>query len=297
MKRTIVWCGVFVTSLMVCRCEQLQAGVTSEAVEQTAKFIMKNFGREVAEEGAEAFAKRLAMFGAQYGDEGLKAVQKAGPSAMKAATEAGEFAPEVLSLISKYGDEAFIAATDPQMLRLVRNLGDDAAEAAVRHGRVAVPICEEYGSAGAKALNQLSAQNGRRLGIMASDGTLKMIGKAEQVMGLLQRSGDKAAAFVWENKGSLAVATVALTFWATPDPFIAGTKKLIIDPMKNVASELEEEIKKELGPNTDWTTVIVVLSLLSALFAYPLFRPFIELSLMVADWIGSKRSQSRKRTR
>lgn len=268
----------------------LVAGVASEAVEQTYKYALRRFGREVAEEGAEAFGGRLARFAAEHGDDGLRAVRQSGPSALRVVREAGEHGPEACRLLGRYGDEALEVAADPRMLEVVRRSGDDAAEAFVKHGRVARPICEQYGAAGARALNRVSPRNATRLGIMAEEGSLARIGRAEDVFALVERSGDKALDFLWRHKGTLAVGTVAAAFWANPDAFLDGAQELVIAP----TAQARHTIADGIAGRTNWTVVICGVIAALCLYFTPLLRTVGKLLDGLVRRLGARVLNSSK---
>src|ERR1017187_7926879 len=81
------------------------AGLGGKAAAELAEFVMKKFGKEVAEEGAEKLAGRIASAGARHGDDVLAAVRKVGPKALGLADEAGENAPRVIRFLTRHGDD------------------------------------------------------------------------------------------------------------------------------------------------------------------------------------------------
>jgi len=51
------------------------AGVASETVEETTQIVLRKFSKEVGEETAQTLSGRIAKVSAEYGADGLVAVQ------------------------------------------------------------------------------------------------------------------------------------------------------------------------------------------------------------------------------
>jgi hypothetical protein len=203
-----------------------RAGVPGKAVQEATEFLMKRFGKEVAGEGAQRLASRIASAAARHGDDVLGAVRKVGPSALRMVDQAGERAPQVMRLLSRYGDDAARVLSRPKGMALFARYGDNAASVLIRHQGVAEPLVERVGLPAVEALGAVGARGGRRLAMMAEGGELAALGRTPEVMGVIARYGDPAMDFVWRNKGALAVGTTLSAFLVNPQPFIDGTAQV-----------------------------------------------------------------------
>lgn len=234
---------VAIIPVQVARADKLKAA------RELAELAIKKFGGEAAQEGSERLAARLAEAAARHGDEALDAVRAVGPRALTLADDAGEHAPHVLKLLTRYGDEASAVASDPAALELISRFGDDAAEIMIRHKGIAKPLMEEFGGAAAGALGNLGPQGARRLAMFADSGALAATGKSEEMLAVIQRFGDRAMDFIWKNKAGLAVAAGLAAFLADPEPFLDGTATLgskAMDGGADIIGSLAEHAVKPL---------------------------------------------------
>jgi hypothetical protein len=261
MKRMCLCSALLIATVLVV---PAAADVKTAAVRETTEFVMKKFGKEAAEEGAELLSKRIGVLAAKHGDDALTAVKNVGPRALRAAEEAGEQGGVALQAMARYGDDGLEwVAKSPKGLGLAAKYGDDAAAALAKHKQVAEPLVEQFGNAGAKALRAVDAQSGRRLAMMAGDGELKQIGRTEQLLDVVAHYGDKAADFIWRNKGALAVGTVLTAFLADPQPFLDGTR----DFSQIVAENAVKPLAQGFAAGVDWTVLSVVVVMVVALVA------------------------------
>lgn len=237
------------------------AGAASGAVRETTEIVMRKFGKEVAEESAEAVSKRVAEAGAKFGEEGLEAMSKVGPRAFgKITIEAGEHAPAVVKLTAKYGEQAVWVVSKPRGLAVFVKYGEEAATAVMKHPGIAEGAVEQLGVPAARALNAVGGAQARRLGMMIEDGAIKTGEQSAGLLGVVAKYGDKAMEFIWKNKGALAITAGLTAFLHDPEPFIQGTKDLVVEGVKPVGIEIARR--------TNWTPVMIagVLSC-AALFA------------------------------
>jgi len=226
------------------------AGVASGAIRETTEVVMRKFGKEVAEESAEAVSKRVAEAGAKFGEEGLEAIGKVGPRAFgKITIEAGEHAPQVVKLTAKYGDQAVWVISKPRGLAVFVKYGEEGATAIMKHPGVAEGAVESLGVPAARALNAVSGGQARRLGMMIDDGTIKTGEQSAGLLDVVAKYGDKGMEFVWQHKGALAVTATLATFLKNPEPFIQGTKDLVVEAVKPVGMEVARR--------TNWTPVLI----------------------------------------
>ncbi|HQU46288.1 MAG TPA: hypothetical protein PK867_25975, partial [Pirellulales bacterium] len=135
----------------------VQAGVASKVMQEAVEFTTRKFSKEVAEEGVERLATKMSSLAARHSDEVVaQAFKRVGPRTSKLVSEAGEHGDDVLRLLARHGDAAIPLATRKTSLGLVRQFGEEAGDACVKHGTIAEPIVEQFGSTGAKALTTVS---------------------------------------------------------------------------------------------------------------------------------------------
>jgi hypothetical protein len=216
------------------------------AARQLAEWTLRKFTGKATQEGTEALSKRIMVAAARHGDDLVSAaVRKSGMKALSLADEAAEHAPRVLRFIGKYGDEGAALLTKKSIKLLA--LGDEAAAALIRHKGVAEPLLESYGSSAVKALASVAPRGGRRLAMMAG-GDLAAIGRTPELLAVIARHGDRAMAFVWENKVLLAGGAALAAFLADPEPFINGTAVLGHAVSENVIKPAAAAVTGTLGP-------------------------------------------------
>jgi hypothetical protein len=223
------------------------AGLGSKAAGELVEFLTKKFGKEAVGEGAEKLAGRLMKAAARHGDDVLLAVKKVGPKAIGLVDEAGENAPQMIRLLTHYGDDAARALSRPRGMALVVRYGDDAARALIKHKGIAEPLLDSMGMPAVKAINALGPQAGRRLAMMAGD-DLAAIGRTPELLEVIARHGDKAMDFVWKHKGVLAGSTALAAFLRDPESFINGTKDLSRAVSENVIKPAAVAVADTLKP-------------------------------------------------
>ncbi|MBS0263102.1 MAG: hypothetical protein JSS02_14255 [Planctomycetes bacterium] len=246
------------------------AGVRSKAVQEAVEFVSKKFGKEAAEEGIELLSSKMVRLAAQHGDDVVvTAFKKVGPRAGKIVSEVGEQNSGLaLRLLAKHGDEAVAIVGKRSALGAVARYGDDAAEAILKHGSVGEQLVETFAREGAEALVKVTPQNGRRLAMLAADGTMK-----PELMSVVTRYGDEACEFIWRNKGALATGAVLATFVASPEPYLEGTQQLVSTVAEAAVKPLADVprvVAAEAAANTNWTPIVVCL--------------FVGLGLWVWRW-------------
>lgn len=215
----IVLIGVCLSAMAPGMC---RADVGGKVLREALEYATRKFGKEMVEEGAERVASRTGKLAAHHGDDLVSAaIRKAGPQAGRLATEAGEHGGSVLRVLARHGSDGAAALSRPGAMSLVGRFGDDAAEALVRHGKVGEEVIETFGETGAKALTQVTEQNGRRLAMLAKNGTLK-----PELLDVVRQHGDTACDFIWANKGALAVGATLTTFVTSPEAFLDGSAEL-----------------------------------------------------------------------
>ena len=267
-------------------CQAALAGGKARAVREAAEFLMKRFGKEVAEESVETLAAKISKYSAKYGDDAIEAIRKVGPRGFKLLDDAGENAPHVARLLKRYGGDAVRIVSKPRSLALVAKYGDEAAEAMIDHPGIAAPLIETLGQPAVAALRNVSPQNARRITMMMDDGTLTKAGRADELLQVIGKYGDRAADFVWKHKGAIAVSAVAASFLADPEPYIDGTRDLAevaVQPFDSAA----KEVGRGVGEGTQWTVVIVGVAIC--------FVALVALRQAMPRIRSSKRRTSRRR--
>lgn len=239
-----------------------RAGVTSKAAKEAAEFVLRKFGKEAEAHGLQTLTKRIESLGLKYGDDALAAVKKVGPRALNYIDEAGETGLQSAKLLAHYGDDAVWIVRKQSRLAMFSKYGDDAARAMMKHGQIAEPLITSLGKPAATALRSVSPRNARRLAMMAEDGTLAGIGRTEALLAVIGKYGDRAMAFVWRNKGALAVAGALAAFLANPEPFIDGTVELT----KAAGESIVKPLATEIGRGTNWTFVLPTLAAIAGVF-------------------------------
>jgi hypothetical protein len=245
MRKVLLLCTLaFIGGTITCF-----ASVKSDTAREAAEYILERFGKEVGEKGVQTLTEEITVYGTKYGDEAIEAIRKAGPRTFKLLDDAGENAPEVIGLLNRYGNDAVWVASKPRNLAIFVRHGDEAAEAMIKHPGIAAPAIEKFGVPAATAIRNVSGQNARRIAMMADDGTLVASGKASEILEIVGRHGDRAADWVWRNKGFLAVATVATAFVADPEPFINGTVEVVKVGGEALVRPVAEEAAKAINWN------------------------------------------------
>jgi hypothetical protein len=256
------WMILAVNLLFVVMADRAAANLTSKAVKETAEYLLKNFGRDVGEEGLEKLAARIEKLAARHGDEALEAVRKVGPKALKLADEAGEQGAVAVRVLARYGDEgAQFVVSRPPAMKLVAQYGDDAAEVLVKHKDIAEPVIEKFGASAVRALKNVDANNGRRIARMLDEGDFAKIGGTSELLDVVGKYGDKGMTFVWNHKAALAVSAGLAAFLADPGPFIDGARDLTAVVAENTVGALAQapaELAKEAAKTTNWTLVTIV---------------------------------------
>lgn len=225
------------------------AGAKSKAAQEAAEYVIRKFGRQAAEEGAEKLAARIESLAAKYGDDVARAARKGGPRALRAIEKSGQYGSQTAELLARRGDEALWIVENPQRLKLLASYGDDAAEAMLKHKGLAEPLLTSFKQPAGKALAALDGQNARRLSMLAESGELAKIGRSDALLDVIGRFGDRGMNFVWRNKKTLAVGAALAAFLADPQPFIDGTSQLA----ENFVRPVAESVGGEIARRANWT--------------------------------------------
>lgn len=228
---------------------------------EAAEYVMRKFGKEAAEVGVETLTRKIEALAVNYGDEVFLAVRKVGPRALRISEEAGEFGLESVKLMARYGDDAIWVVAKKNRLAIFAKYGDEAAESMMKHGEIAEPLLTSFGKPAAGALKAVSSQNGRRLAMLAEDGQLAKIGRTPELLEVVAKYGDRAADFIWRNKGALTVAVALTAFLANPKPFLDGATditKIVAENAVKPLADVPGQVASQAAKNTNWTVVLAI---------------------------------------
>lgn len=243
--------GIAVVALLLTSApgSAVQAGVASKAIQEAVEFTTRKFSREVAEEGTERLASKMSALAARHSDEVVvQAFKRVGPRAGKLVSEAGEHGDDLLRLLARHGDAAIPLATRKTSLGLVREFGEEAGEACVKHGTIAEPIIEQFGAAGAKALTKVSDRSARQLAMLTQEGTLK-----PEMIDVVIRYGDKACAFIWNNKATIAGGAVLASFLANPEPYLNSAEAVAAKTLDVTVKPMADQAARRIN----WTAIVL----------------------------------------
>jgi len=275
MKSTAGWIVIAVAMPMaLLMTAALEASPLTIAAREAADTVMQKFGREAASEGVEKLAVRLESLATKYGDDALVAARRVGPRGVAAIESAGPQAALAARILSREGDRALSLVDDASRLQLAAKYGDDATEALIRHQSVAKPLIETLDAPAAKALSQISSQNGVRLAILADTGELAKLGKTDALLEIVGRYGNRAMEFIWNNKGALAVTAGMTAFIADPEGFLNGTRHLAQVVGENVIAPSVGAVAEHVAPHVNWT--LVTLIMVATLATYNLLKYYIR---------------------
>jgi hypothetical protein len=206
-----------------------------EASELAGKKGLQFLAKEAREEGAEFLGKKAAGAVARSGlQEGAELAARKGAQAIGRKVVA-----EGVESVGKVAGKAALS------------LSDDAASAISKHGSaVAAPLIGKFGDDGAKAILKLSPRNARRMTMMTDE--LAASGRGSDLLAVVAEKGDAAAGWLWRNKGSVAVGSVAVAFLANPEAFLSAGESVattaITSTTQDVAKPLIEQTAKHVAP-------------------------------------------------
>lgn len=236
---------------------------TGSTIRDAVDWVTRKFARSADTEAADVLAAKLTRLSSEHGDDAINAFRKVGPDALRYADEAGEHAARALGLMARHGEEGLWIVRDARRLGLTAKFGDDAATAMLRHRGIAEPVIEQFGAPAARLLSRVDPQQARRMAILTETGDLARTGRAQELLQVMEKHGDRAADFIWRHKGPLAIAATLGVFLANPEPFIDGTRDLASIAVAPVATAAGEGIR-QVAATTHWTTVLVTALILAA---------------------------------
>jgi hypothetical protein len=246
----------------------------SRAAGEVAEYVLQRFGRQAVREGTEALARKIEAAAARHGDEVFTAVRKVGPRALPLVEEAGAHGRQAAQVLARHGEPgAAWVVSRPAAMKLVARHGDEAAAVLVKHAGVAEPVLEGFGAPAVRALAEVGPQGGRRLAMLMADGDLARIGRTPEVLEVIAKYGDRAADFVWKNKGALAVGATLTAFLAKPEAFLnvaQGVSQTVAESAVRPLAEAPGKAVEGVAKNTNWTVVFSVVGL--ALVGFAILR-------------------------
>ncbi len=229
-----------------------RADAKSKAALAVAEELTARFGSK-AGKSLPALAEKIESYVARYGEDALVAIRRVGPEAFALVDEAGVNGPRAIRILATYGEEgATNILRRPKALAHFTRYGEDAGAVLVKHPAVAESLIERGGPSGVKALEAVTTRNGRRVA-MLMEGDLGKVARSTELLDVIAKYGDRAAQFIWENKGSLAIGTTLAAFLANPEPFLDGTKEMAKIAGETTARPLAEGV----AHGTNWTVVVL----------------------------------------
>ena len=223
-------------------------GVPTSLLRETGEAIAKNLGLSGAKQVDEVvLAVEKAIV--KHGDDALPVIRAAGPAGMEALETAGKKAPEIIKLYAKRGDTCLWVISEPKKLAIFLKHGDSAAEALLKHQGIADNLLGQVGAKVLPSMEKLTHEGGQMLGMAAKHGVFEKTSRSGELLDVVAKFGDKAMAFIWRNKGPLAVTATLTAFLNNPEPFIDGTQNLITGAVVPIG--------KEIAQRTNWTPVMI----------------------------------------
>jgi hypothetical protein len=233
--------------------EAAAQGPRAQAAREAAEYVVSRFGGRAG--NAARLATRIERYAAAHGDDMLRAVRRVGPEAFALVDAAGAQGARAAGLLARHGERgaAHVLSRPRGMAQFLR-YGDEAAEALVRHPGVAEPLVERAGLTAVKAFNAVGPQAGRRVAI-ALEGELAQCGRHPELLAVIAKFGERAAAFVWDNKGALAAGAVLAAFLADPEPFLDGARQLAAAAVESAAEHVAAPLAREAARGVSWGLV------------------------------------------
>lgn len=220
----------------------------SAAARRAAREVVETFGRE-AVEAAEPRVLRLIE---AYGDDAAKVLRKVGPAGVQTLEK---FGASGLRILATWGDDGLrvLAFEGDAAVTALARYGDDAVQFMIRHPGVGRDLLTQFG---AQVLRpRLSTEGFRTLGRLSEP--IRSSGRAAEILGVVEKFGDRACDFLWRNKGTIFLASVLTAFLNDPQPYLDGARQLLVQPASDA---LQGAVA-----GTNWTLVVIVAMLLSSL--------------------------------
>ena len=201
---------------------------TAKLAKETVEQLRIKFPKEVAEHGVEGLARKIEVMVNRHGDEVFLAVQRVGPRSLPLIEHAGVHAKQAIDLMARFGDRAIWVVGKEHRLAISARLGEDAAEAMIKHLAMAEPLLLSLERPAASALNAISSFYAIQLVIMFEKGELAQIGRTPDLLAVIAKFGDQAMEYIWNNKAALTGAAALTLFLAHPGSSIESNKTALI---------------------------------------------------------------------
>lgn len=224
---------------------QGQSAPVPRATRELLELCRNRFSHEIAEEGIGRLEPRVAAAVQRFGDDAVVAVRQAGPKIGLALIE--RHGPPAARILERFGDDgARLLATEGETaVRLYAAHGEDAIRVMLQHRGIGGTVVSAFGREGIRAARSLSPDGAVHLVTLAPQ--IRASSRAGEILGVIERYGDRACAFLWRNKGVVFSTALLAAFLSDPEPYLIGTRQLVIDPAA--------EVGLEAARRTDWTLV------------------------------------------
>lgn len=188
---------VMAVSLMSGSAHALFGRVAEKAMKETIQYTAKKFGINLFSESGELFAKKAGQFIARHGDDGIRALRKAGPDIIELSARHGS---DAVRVCATHSDSAarYLAKNMDLALPVWRKFGKRGTELMVRHPGFAEPLLKQFGKKGLRVGEKLSSESLERFLILSS----KAVSKKEKAVLLddVLKWGDEILEFLWRHK-------------------------------------------------------------------------------------------------
>jgi hypothetical protein len=247
----------------------LRADVRSTLAREVAEATVARFGAKAASKGVPALAAKIEAYAAKYGDDAFNAIRRVGPRTFQIVDGAGANGAKAMRVLALHGEAgATCVLNRPAAMAQFLRFGEEGAAVLVKHPGIAERVVERAGLPAVKAMAAVGPQNGRRIAMMM-EGELGQMPRSVEILDVIARYGDRAAVFVWENKGALTVGTALTAFLLQPEPFIDGTRditKAAGEAVLRPLAEVPGEAVKGVVAGTNWTVIIILVLAVAVLF-------------------------------
>ena len=210
----------------------------SAAVKVLAKTFSKSTISTVAKQYGDDGLKALQKLSARYGKEGLKRLE--GYSA--------RYGKEGLAILSRYGEKAL---TNKTTFEMVKKYSDKGYYLVRQYPARSVKYYEKYGDTFVKTANKVG--DGRMMRYM--DGAAKY-GKEDKVLRFLDKYGEKGNAFLDRHWGKLLASGFVLL---NADSLVESTKNIVNHTVDKGAEAVEHGVKEVANSQLGWFLGIALL--------------------------------------
>lgn len=220
----------------------------------------------MASEGLEWLIKRVVKAGASSADNVIK--------------EAAERSPAVARIVRQYGPEAIVTlARNPNRVRLVERLGDDAAEAMLKHANIAEDMLNHCPDAEvATALKTMSRESGQYLSMCTSKHAVDADGCKTLAL-IVKEGGDDAA----KNLSKMSPSTLEKVLYTAQTIGLTAAATMVISTAAEGGGL--GDVINNLWNLIMWLIENPILSILILALLVTLILKFPTLAKTVLLWI------------